>query len=335
MLHPTPLNRRALLRATAAAGSMLALAGTGLARAQAAWPAKPIRVIVPFPPGGGTDILSRLIANELSTATGWTLIPDNRAGAGGTIGLAEAARAKPTGYDIVMGQKDNMVVAPFIYPRVDYDPAKDFAAVAHVAYTPVVIVTRAESRFKTLDDVVKAAREAPDTITFGSPGNGTTIHLAGELFKSAAKVQIRHVPYKGSNAAMMDVLAGNVDLMVSSVPSAIGQIKSGKLRTLAVTSARRSSSLPDAPTVAELGYGKDFDVSTWYGLFAPAGTPAEVVNKLNAEVNKLLAKPGVQAAIQAQGAEYQAMTPQQFAAQVAAELPRWQKIVKDSGAHIE
>jgi len=335
MLHPTSLNRRALLRATAAAGSMLALAGTGLARAQAAWPAKPIRVIVPFPPGGGTDILSRLIANELSTATGWTLIPDNRAGAGGTIGLAEAARAKPTGYDIVMGQKDNMVVAPFIYPRVDYDPAKDFAAVAHVAYTPVVIVTRAESRFKTLDDVVKAAREAPDTITFGSPGNGTTIHLAGELFKSAAKVQIRHVPYKGSNAAMMDVLAGNVDLMVSSVPSAIGQIKSGKLRTLAVTSARRSSSLPDAPTVAELGYGKDFDVSTWYGLFAPAGTPAEVVNKLNAEVNKLLAKPGVQAAIQAQGAEYQAMTPQQFAAQVAAELPRWQKIVKDSGAHIE
>ena len=331
----TPLNRRALLRATAAAGSLLALGGTGLARAEAAWPAKPIRLIVPFPPGGGTDILSRLIANELSTATGWTLVPDNRAGAGGTIGLAEAARAKPTGYDIVMGQKDNMVVAPFIYPRVDYDPAKDFTAVAHVAYTPVVIVTRAESRFKTLDDVVKAARQAPDTVTYGSPGNGTTIHLAGELFKSAAKVEIRHVPYKGSNAAMMDVLAGNVDLMVSSVPSAIGQIKSGKLRPLAVTSARRSSSLPDAPTVAELGYGKDFDVSTWYGLFAPAGTPAEVVSKLNAEVNKLLAKPGVQAAIQAQGAEYQAMTPQQFAAQVAAELPRWQKIVKDSGAHIE
>ena len=336
MSNSPTLNRRAVLRTLAAAGSTLALgSAAGLARAESAWPAKPIRMIVPFPPGGGTDILSRLVANELATATGWNVVPDNRGGAGGTIGLAEAARAKPTGYDIVMGQKDNMIVAPWIYPQVNYDPSKDFAAVAHVAYTPVVIVTRAESRFKTLQDVAAAARQSPDSITYGSPGNGTTIHLAGELFKSAAKVQIRHVPYKGSNAAMMDVLAGNVDLMVSSVPSAIGQIKSGKLRTLAVTSARRSSSLPDAPTVAELGYGKDFDVSTWYGLFAPAGTPAEVVNKLNAEVNKLLAKPGVQAAIQAQGAEYQAMTPQQFAAQVAAELPRWQKIVKDSGAHIE
>jgi len=335
MSHPTLMNRRALLRAASAAGSMLALGVTTSAHAEAAWPAKPIRLIVPFPPGGGTDILSRLVANELSVSTGWTVVADNRGGAGGTIGLAEAARAKPTGYDLVMGQKDNMIVAPWIYPRVDYDPAKDFAAVAHVAYTPVVIVTRAESRFKTLDDVVKASRQAPDSVTYGSPGNGTTIHLAGELFKNAAKIKVRHVPYKGSNPAMIDVLAGNVDLMVSSVPSAIGQLKSGKLRALAVTSARRSSSLPETPTVAELGYGKDFDVSTWYGLFAPAGTPAEVVAKLNAEVNKLLAKPSVQAAIQAQGAEYQTMTPQQFAAKVADELPKWKAIVQASGVRIE
>ena len=201
------------------------------------YPAKPVRLIVPFPPGGGTDILSRLVATKLTEVSKWTVVPDNRAGAGGTIGIAEAVRAAPTGYDMVMGQKDNMVVAPWLYKNLSYDPTKDLTAVAHVAYTPVVIVTRTESKFKTLKDVVDAARAAPDTITYGSPGNGTTIHLAGEIFKTAANIKMRHVPYKGSNAAMMDVLAGNVDLMVSSLPSAMGQIKSGKLRPLAVTSA--------------------------------------------------------------------------------------------------
>jgi len=261
-------------------------------------------------------------------------VPDNRAGAGGTIGIAEAVRAAPTGYDIVMGQKDNMVVAPWLYKNLSYDPTKDLTAVAHVAYTPVVIVTRTESKFKTLKDVVEAARAAPDTITYGSPGNGTTIHLAGEIFKNAANIKIRHVPYKGSNPAMMDVLAGNVDLMVSSLPSAMGQIKSGKLRALAVTSARRSSSLPEVPTVAELGY-KDFDVSTWYGLFAPAGTPKEIVTTLNAEVNKLLSTPEMKAAIVAQGAEPQSMTPEQFGALLKTDYLKWRDIVKASGATIE
>src|SRR5688572_3656017 len=277
------------------------------------YPAKPVRLIVPFPPGGGTDILSRLVATKLTEVSKWTVVPDNRAGAGGTIGIAEAVRATPTGYEMVMGQKDNMVVAPWLYKNLSYDPTKDLTAVAHVAYTPVVIVTRTDSRFKTLKDVVEAARAEPDAITYGSPGNGTTIHLAGEIFKSAAGIKIRHVPYKGSNAAMMDVLAGNVDLMVSSLPSAMGQIKAGKLRPLAVTSAKRSTTLPEIPTVAELGY-KDFDVSTWYGLFMPAATPKEIVQKVNAEVNKLLAMPEMKDAIHAQGAEPQAMTPDQFGA---------------------
>ncbi|MFT4267980.1 MAG: tripartite tricarboxylate transporter substrate binding protein [Xenophilus sp.] len=327
------IHRRALLSALPA----LALgAATGPAFAQAAaWPAKPIRLIVPFPPGGGTDILSRLIATQLSETAHWAVVPDNRSGAGGTIGVAEAARAQPTGYDILMGQKDNMVVAPWLYKRLSFDPVKDFTAVAHVAYTPVVIVTRAGSRFHSLKDVVEAARKAPDAITFGSPGNGTTIHLAGEIFKRAAQVQIRHVPYKGSNAAMMDVLAGNVDLMVSSLPSAIAQLRSGKLRPLAVTSARRSSVMPDIPTVAELGYGRDFDVSTWYGLFAPAGTPKAVVARLNAEVNRLLDRADVQAAIHEQGAEYQAMTPEQFAALLKTDYLKWKDIVQASGATIE
>ncbi len=298
------------------------------------YPAKPIRMIVPFPPGGGTDILSRLVANKLTEVSKWTVIPDNRGGAGGTIGIAEAARAAPTGYEMVMGQKDNMVVAPWLYKNLSYDPTKDLVAVAHVAYTPVVIVTSSNSRFKTLADVVTASRAAPDSITYGSPGNGTTIHLAGEIFKSAANIKMRHVPYKGSNPALMDVLAGNVDLMVSSLPSAMGQIKAGKLRPLAVTSARRSTSLPDVPTVAELGY-KDFDVSTWYGIFMPAGTSPEIVKTVNAEVNKLLATPEMKAAIHAQGAEPQAMTPEQFSTLLKTDYLKWRAIVQASGATIE
>ncbi|SEA71141.1 tripartite tricarboxylate transporter substrate binding protein [Variovorax sp. YR216] len=298
------------------------------------YPSKPIRMVVPFPPGGGTDILSRLVANKLTEVSKWTVVADNRAGAGGTIGIAEAARAAPSGYEMVMGQKDNMVVAPWLYKNLSYDPTKDLVAVAHVAYTPVIIVTRAESKFKTLADVVNAARAQPDAVTYGSPGNGTTIHLAGEIFKSAANIKLRHVPYKGSNAAMMDVLAGNVDLMVSSVPSAIAQIKSGKLRPLAVTSLRRSSSLPDVPTVAELGY-KDFDVSTWYGLFMPAGTPKDIIAKVNAEVNKLLATQEMKDAIIGQGAEPQSMTPEQFGTLLKTDYQKWKGIVQASGATIE
>lgn len=318
---------------TAVSAMTLALAFAAAAQAQS-YPSKPIHMIVPFPPGGGTDILSRLVANKLTEVSHWTVVPDNRAGAGGTIGIAEAVRAAPSGYEMVMGQKDNMVVAPWLYKNLSYDPTKDLTAVAHVAYTPVVIVTRSDSKFKTLADVVNAARAAPDTVTFGSPGNGTTIHLAGEIFNSAAKIKMRHVPYKGSNAAMMDVLAGNVDLMVSSLPSAMGQIKSGKLRPLAVTSLRRSSSLPDVPTVAELGY-KDFDVSTWYGLFMPAGTPKDIVEKVNAEVNKLLATPDMKAAIIAQGAEPQSMTPEQLSTLLKSDYQKWRGIVQASGASIE
>ncbi|HEX8885428.1 MAG TPA: tripartite tricarboxylate transporter substrate binding protein, partial [Noviherbaspirillum sp.] len=196
--------------------------GAVAAHAQS-FPTKPIRLVIPFPPGGGTDILSRLVANRLSESTKWSLVPDNRPGAGGTIGVAEAARAAPNGYTLLMGQKDNMAVAPWLYKDISYEPVRDFTPVAHVAYTPVVIVTGAQSRFRSLADVVAAARSAPDSITYGSPGNGTTIHLAAESFNHAADIRLRHVPYKGSNAAMMDVLGGNIDLAVSSVPSALSQ----------------------------------------------------------------------------------------------------------------
>lgn len=323
--------RRTLIKTLLA--SVALTCGAVTAHAQT-WPASPIKLIIPFPPGGGTDILSRIVSNKLAEANKWSIVADNRGGAGGTIGLAEAAKSAPNGYTIVMGQKDNMAVAPWLYKSLAYDPLKDFAPVAHVAYTPVVIVTAASSKFKTLADVVNAARNAPGTITYGSPGNGTTIHLAGEELNVAAKIKLVHVPYKGSSPAMVDAISGTLDLALSSVPSALGQIKAGKLRALAVTSATRSTSLPDVPTVAESGY-KGFDVSTWYGLFVPTGTPKEIVARLNSEVNKLLETPEMKNAIHAQGAEPQAMTPERLSALLQKDHGSMRDIVKEAGVKIE
>ena len=313
---------------------LLALGLIATAAHAQTYPEKPIRMVIPFPPGGGTDILARLVAQKLTEANKWTVVPENKAGAGGTLGITEAAKGKPDGYDMVMGQKDNLVVGPWMYKSLPWNPVKDFTAVAHVAWSPVIIATSANSKYKTLADVVAAAKAAPDTITYGSPGNGTTIHLAGDQFEKAAGIKLRHIPYKGSNPALMDALAGNVDLLVSSVPSAMAQVKAGKLRPLAVTSAKRSTSLPDVPTVAESGF-KGFDMSTWYGLMMPAGTPAPVVNQMNDAVNKLLATPEMQKAIQDQGAEPLAMTPEAFTQQLQRDYQGMEKIVRDAGVKIE
>ena len=319
--------------------SLLILALAGLAQAQTpapaeAYPNKPIRLIVPFPPAGGTDILARLITSKLSEQHKWTFVLDNKPGAGGTIGITEAVKAAPNGYEMVIGQKDNLVIGPWLYKNLRWDPSSDLVAVAHLAYTPVLIATGADSKYKSLADVIAAARKAPGTINYGSPGNGTSIHLAAELFEKAAGIKLVHVPYKGSNPASLDAMAGNIDLLVSSVPSAMGYLKGGKLRALAVTSAKRSSSLPDVPTIAESGY-KGFDVSTWYGLLVPAGTPAPVVATLNAEVNKLLANAEVRAAIKAQGAEPEAMTPEAFATLIKTDYAKWKGIVEASGVRID
>ena len=313
---------------------LLALGLIATAAHAQTYPEKPIRMVIPFPPGGGTDILGRLMAQKLTESNKWTIVPDNKAGAGGTLGITEAAKGKPDGYDMVMGQKDNLVVGPWMYKSLPWNPVKDFTAVAHVAWSPVIIATSANSKYKTLADVVAAAKAAPDTITYGSPGNGTTIHLAGDQFEKAAGIKLRHVPYKGSNPALMDALAGNVDLLVSSVPSAMAQVKAGKLRPLAVTSAKRSTSLPDVPTVAESGF-KGFDMSTWYGLLMPAGTPVAVVTQMNGAVNKLLATPEMQKAIQDQGAEPLAMTPEAFTQQLQRDYQGMEKIVRDAGVKIE
>ena len=320
--------------------STAVIASTGLSFSAAAqdpakdYPNKPVRMIVPFPPGGGTDILSRVIASKLTEVSKWSVVPDNRAGAGGTIGITEAVKSAPTGYDMVMGQKDNVVLGPYLYKSLPWNPTRDLTPVAHVAYTPIVIATAANSPYKTLADVVAAAKKNPSKITYGSPGNGTSIHLAGVMLEKAAGIQLTPVPYKGSNPAMMDALSGNVDLLVSSVPSAIGQIKAGKMRAIAVTSAARSTSLPETPTLAESGL-KGFNVSTWYGIFMPRNTPTPIVNKVNAEVNKLLAMPEVKEAILTQGAEPKAMSVQAFEQFFQSDFKANKAIVEASGASIQ
>ncbi|QXZ11078.1 tripartite tricarboxylate transporter substrate binding protein [Comamonas sp. Y33R10-2] len=316
------------------------IASTGLSFSAAAqdlakdYPNKPVRMIVPFPPGGGTDILSRVIASKLTEVSKWSIVPDNRAGAGGTMGISEAVKSAPTGYDMVMGQKDNVVLGPYLYKSLLWNPTRDLTPVAHVAYTPIVIATAANSPYKTLADVIAAAKKNPSKITYGSPGNGTSIHLSAVMLEKAAGIQLTHVPYKGSSPAMMDALSGNVDLLVSSVPSAIAQIKAGKMRAIAVTSAARSSSLPDTPTLAESGL-KGFNVSTWYGIFMPRNTPTPIVNKVNAEVNKLLAMPEVKEAILTQGAEPKAMSVQAFNDFFQADFKANKAIVEASGASIQ
>jgi len=331
------MNRRDWLRLTtlaaASSGSTMVLAQNAAVASN--WPgSKPVRLIVPFPPGGGTDILSRLIAQKLTEARQWTVVVENKPGAGGTIGITEAARAAPTGFDIVMGQKDNLVVAPWLYKSLPWNPIEDLTTIASVAHSPILIATSASSRFKTLADVVSAAKAAPGTITYGSPGNGTSLHLAADLFAKAANIQLNHVPYRGSTPAIMDALAGNIDILVSSIPSAMGQLKGGKLHPLAVTSAKRSSVLPNVPSVAESGVA-GFDVSTWYGLLAPKGTPQAIIDLINTEVNKLLQTPEVRAAIHAQGAEPLALSSTAFSQLLQTEYQEWQKIVADSGVKIE
>ena len=318
----TPLAVAAILSTAILLGT--AVLATGAAQAQS-YPERPIRLIIPFTPGGGTDNLSRLVGNKLAEKNQWTIVMENKAGASGTIGIAEAVKAQPTGYEIVMGQADNLAVTPLLNKAVTYDPVKDLQPIAHVADVPIILLTSTAKPYKTLADVITAAKAAPGTITFASAGAGTVSHLMGELFGSTAKIDIRHIPYKGSAPALADLLGGHVDLMTSSVSSAVGQIKAGKARGLAVSTAKRSSVLPDVPTVAESGY-PGFDVATWYGLFAPAGVPQPIITSLNAEVNKVL--PELREAINGQGGELRIMAPEAFGDLLKADIDKWRGVIK-------
>ena len=320
------IHRRAALALIASALSAGAFAQ--------AWPAKPIRIVVPFPPGGGTDIIARETSQRVAKATGWTFVIDNKPGAGGNLGVDSVAKSPADGYTIVLGQSSNLAINPTLYSKLPYDPQKDLAPIVLVSNAPLVMVTGMNTPYKSLADVVTAAKAKPGQLNFASPGNGTVAHLTSELFQKAAGVKTQHVPYKGAAQALTDVISGTVDLYMSSVPTLLGQIKQGKLRPLAVSSAKRVDDLPGVPTINESGY-RGFDAVTWFGLLAPAGTPKEVIVRLNAEFNKTLKDPELIKRLGDEGADAAGGTPEQFAALIRDEIPRWGKVVKDSGAKVD
>jgi tripartite-type tricarboxylate transporter receptor subunit TctC len=295
---------------------------------------KPIKLVVPFPAGGGTDIFSRVIANKLTETLKWVVIVDNKPGAGGNIGVDAVAKSPPDGYTIGMGQTSNLAINPTLYSKLPYDPLKDLVPIVLVADAPLVLVVPANSPFKTVADLVAAAKKKPGDLTFGSPGNGTVAHLTGELFQTAAGIKFQHIPYKGSAQALTDLMGGQVQAYMSSIPTALSHIKGGKLRALAVTSTKRAPALPDVPTIAEAGY-QGFDANTWFGLVAPAKTPAAVVEKINAEVNRVLKMPDIKEKFAAEGGGPLGGSPQEFAALLKSDYAKWGKVVKESGAKLD
>ncbi len=321
--------RRTLTLAAASALGLLAL--TPLAAQAQAFPTKAITIIVPFSAGGTTDILARVLGQFISKDLGQPVIIDNRAGAGGNIGTQLVARAAPDGYTILMGTVGTHAINQSLYPKLAFDPIKDFAPLTRVALVPNLLVANPAQPFKTVKELMAYAKANPGKVTFGSSGSGTSIHLSGELFKQMAGVDIQHVAYKGSAPAVNDLLGNHIAIMFDNMPSAIGHVKAGKLRPLAVTTAQRSPALPDVPTIAEAGV-PGYEATSWFGLLAPAKTPAPVVARLNAVILKALADPDVKKKLLEQGAEPAGETPAQFAAFIGSETVKWGKIVKQSGA---
>jgi len=317
-----------MLRFVAVLLAALALAAP--VQAQTPYPSKPIRLIVPFPPGGGTDAVSRLVATELAKQTGWTVVVENKAGAGGIIGLTEAARASNEGYDIVMGQVDNMVIAPAIQKTGNIDPVKDLTPVIQVASSPFLFMAEANSKYRTLGDWVAAARAKPGEITYGTAGYGTFTHLAVELLQKAGNFKAVQVPYKGASPAITDLLGGHIPMAALSIASGMPHIQGGKVRGLAVTSLTRSPALPDVPTVAESGF-PGFEANGWLGILVPNGTPPAVIAKLNTEIGKVMQSAEMKKQLLAQGVEARTSTPEQFGALVKSETAKWGKIIADAG----
>jgi tripartite-type tricarboxylate transporter receptor subunit TctC len=309
-------------------GATLALAWQVSAHAQAPYPDKPIRLVVPFPPGSGTDIVGRLLAQELSIAWSQPVIVDNRPGASTIVGTEIVAKSPPDGYTMVMAS-NNHAMNPSLFPTgLPFDPLKDFTAVAQVATLPFILVVNPQLPVKTLDELLALARRKPHEITYASTGNGTPPHVAGEMLKRAANVDLIHVPYKGSAAAVADVVSGQVAMMFVNVPSAISLVRAGKLRALAVGASKRIDKLPELPTVSELGF-PGFDVSLWMGLLVPARTPVAVVDKLAQETARILNEPTMRTKLEEQGAEPAYRSPAAFSAFIADETKRFSQIVHD------
>lgn len=305
----------------------LSLAG-GVAAAQS-WPAKPIRLISPFAPGGGTDITCRSIAPKLSAALGQQVVVDNRGGAGGMVGVELAAKAPPDGYTLVLGTIGPIAINVSLYEKMTYDPARDLIPVTQAANALNVLVVHPSVPAKTVREFIALAKSRPGQLNFGSSGPGATDHLAGELFNAMTGAKVIHVPYKGGAPAMLDLIGGNVHLVFSTVSTAIGSIKAGKVRPLGMTGNQRFELMPEIPTISEAGL-KGFEVNNWYGLFAPAGTPQNIVARLHAEAAKALAAPDVKRRLLESGIVATASSPEQFAAYVKNETQRWAKVIRDA-----
>lgn len=336
-------DRRRWLLAASASTSLLSLGMPLAARAQSAsgWPSKPVRIVVPFAAGGTTDILARALAPELQRVFGQPFVVDNKAGAGGNLGSAEVAKSAPDGHTILMGTVGTHAINAALYPKLPFDPVKDFVPLTLVAGVPNVLVLNPASAQKyniqSVTDLARAARANPGKLNMASSGNGTSIHLAGELFKSMTGTFMLHFPYRGSGPALLDLIAGNMDLMFDNLPSAMPHIKSGKLKALAVTSATRSQALPELPTVAEAGGAmlKDYEASSWFGLLAPAGTPGDIVTRLQQETGKALALPTIRERLLGLGAIPSGISGADFARYIDAETQKWAKVVKASGAKVD
>ena len=313
--------------------ALVPLVFAGPAFAQGNYPNKPVRFIVPFPPGGGTDIVSRLVTNKLSETLGWRIVVDNRSGAGGSVGMEVAARSAPDGYTLVMGQTSNLAINPALYSKLPYEPLRDFAPVSLVSMIPITVMIAAKAPYKSLPDLVSAAKAKPGAVTFATTGNGTVGHLTGEMLQRMAGIRLIHVPYKGASQVFPDLISGRVNFFLASLESALPQVKAGTIRALAVTSSQRAPVMPNVPTVAESGY-KGFEANTWTGVLVAARTPQPIIERLNAEITRILDLPDMRERLATGGMPVQT-GPKAFAALLKADSEKWARIVKEAGVKVE
>jgi tripartite-type tricarboxylate transporter receptor subunit TctC len=330
LLHPIPPSsrRQACVRIAAAA-----LAAPGVNVWAQAYPSRPVRIVVPFTPGGSSDVLARALSQDLSRALGQPVVIENVPGAGGSLGAERGARATPDGYTLLMGHIGTLSVNPWLYPKLGYDPVKSFAPVAWVARVPNVLVVHPSVPANSLKELVALAKARPGQLAYGSGGNGSAAHMTMEYLKTQTGASLLHIPYRGSAPSVSDLLAGQVQALFTGTPALLPHIKAGKMRALAVSSPKRLAQLPDVPTVAETGVPgtQGFEADQWYGLLAPAGTPADIVALLNQHVNKALGSEEVRTRLATEGAQPVPTTPQVFSQLISTELRRWEKVVKAAG----
>ena len=323
-----------LLRSTARFALMLVCLLAPIAVWAQAWPQRPVKIVVPSPPGDGSDAVARAIADKLAIALGQPFVVENKPGAGGVIGSSEAAHAPHDGYTLIMGNAGSHGINAAVYTKLNYDPVRDFTPVTLIAESPNVLVANPDAPFKSVQELIAAAKARPGKIDFASGGQGSSAHMSMELFKYLTHTDLNHIPYKGATPALTDIIAGTVPVGFFNLPPAMGHIKSGKVRALAVTTSKRWSALPDVPTVAEAGV-PGFETVAWFGLLAPAGTPHDVIDRLAAEVQKIVKMPDVRARIEATGAQAVGSTPTEFAKRIHDDVDKWKRVAAAAKVQID